>query len=75
MKNVALHFGVQVGAEHGVLAHLDVTPNEYVLATVHRAENTDSRSTACHCGGVVQPIEHNASGMADASQNSQCNSV
>jgi len=40
MYDVALHFGKMVDAD-GMLATFGVNSGEYVLATVHRAENTD----------------------------------
>ena len=41
MYDVALHHGSRVSAEGRVLGRLGLTPDSYVLATVHRAENTD----------------------------------
>ncbi len=41
MYDVALLHGSKVHAEERVLARLGLAPKEYVLATVHRAENTD----------------------------------
>lgn len=41
MYDVALHHGSRVDASGGVLAKLGLAPESYVLATVHRAENTD----------------------------------
>ena len=41
MYDVALHHGARVGAAGGVLGRLGLKPGSYVLATVHRAENTD----------------------------------
>jgi UDP-GlcNAc3NAcA epimerase len=38
---VARHFGARVGATGGILSCLDLPSGGYVLATVHRAENTD----------------------------------
>jgi UDP-GlcNAc3NAcA epimerase len=42
MYDVALHHGARAGA--GALARLGLRPGGYVLATVHRAENTDDAS-------------------------------
>jgi UDP-GlcNAc3NAcA epimerase len=42
MYDVALLHGSKVHAEERVLARLGLAPKSYVLATVHRAENTDS---------------------------------
>jgi UDP-GlcNAc3NAcA epimerase len=42
MYDVALHHGARVGSEGGILGILNVAPRDYILATVHRAENTDS---------------------------------
>lgn len=41
MYDVARHFGARATKTGGVLARLGLTSSEYVLATVHRAENTD----------------------------------
>lgn len=41
MYDVALHHGKRVQAETGLMAQLGLSPKGYVLATVHRAENTD----------------------------------
>lgn len=41
MYDVALHHGARVGATGGVLGALGLAPRGFVLATVHRAENTD----------------------------------
>jgi UDP-GlcNAc3NAcA epimerase len=41
MFDVALHHGSRVDASGRVLALLGLAPGSYVLATVHRAENTD----------------------------------
>lgn len=41
MYDVALHHGSRVTPEGGLLQRLGVKPNTYLLATIHRAENTD----------------------------------
>lgn len=41
MYDVALHHGRRVVAQGRVLGQLGLAPGEYVLTTVHRAENTD----------------------------------
>jgi len=41
MYDAALLFGEQAGERSTILEDLGLTPNEFVLATVHRAENTD----------------------------------
>ena len=41
MYDVALHHGALVHAEGRILGQLGLQPRSYVLATVHRAENTD----------------------------------
>jgi len=41
MYDVALHHGQRVNATGRLLQQLGLAPGEYVLATVHRAENTD----------------------------------
>jgi len=42
MYDVALHFGERVSATGGNLGRLGVPAGGYILATVHRAENTDN---------------------------------
>lgn len=42
MYDVALHHGARVSPEGGILKRLNLVAGNYVLATVHRAENTDS---------------------------------
>lgn len=42
MYDVALQHGSRVSSEGGLLGRLGLEPQGYVLATVHRAENTDS---------------------------------
>lgn len=44
MFDVALHFGQRATATGGILDRLGASPGGYILATVHRAENTDSVS-------------------------------
>lgn len=41
MYDAALHFGAQVTQEGGVLGQLGLEIGHYILATIHRAENTD----------------------------------
>lgn len=41
MYDVALHHGQRVQADTGLMAKLGLRTKEYVLATIHRAENTD----------------------------------
>jgi len=41
MYDVALHHGARVQTEGGPLARIGLKPQKYVLATIHRAENTD----------------------------------
>ena len=44
MYDVALHHGARVDAQGGVVELLDLIPQKYILATIHRAENTDVTS-------------------------------
>jgi len=44
MYDVALKHGSEVKAEERVLRRLGIAPKGYILATVHRAENTDNPS-------------------------------
>jgi len=41
MYDVALHHGSRVSEEGGLLHRLGLKPKGYILATIHRAENTD----------------------------------
>ena len=41
MYDVALHHGARVSETGGALQRLSMAPGSYVLATIHRAENTD----------------------------------
>lgn len=41
MFDVALYYGERVKPEFGILLRLALKPRGYVLATIHRAENTD----------------------------------
>ena len=41
MFDVALHHGKRVKENTGLMAEIDLNPHNYVLATIHRAENTD----------------------------------
>lgn len=42
MYDVAMHYGQLVSSTAGIFVRLGARPGGYVLATVHRAENTDS---------------------------------
>ena len=41
MYDLALHHGQRVSSCEGLMARLGLTPRGYILATLHRAENTD----------------------------------
>jgi len=41
MYDVALHHGARVSESGGVFERLGLAPSSYILATIHRAENTD----------------------------------
>jgi UDP-GlcNAc3NAcA epimerase len=43
MYDAALHFRSLAATRSGILGSLGLTPKQFVLATVHRAENTDDR--------------------------------
>lgn len=60
MYDVALYHGARVSAEAGILKQLNLKPGSYVLATVHRAENTENleRLTA-----IVDALEATAESM------------
>src|SRR5690606_13839426 len=42
MYDVALYHGSRVNEEGGAISRLGLLPREYILATIHRAENTDT---------------------------------
>jgi len=44
MYDVALHHGSRVNEQGGVIERLGLTPQKYILTTIHRAENTDVTS-------------------------------
>lgn len=60
MYDVALHHGQRVHADTGLLAKLGVSANAYVLATMHRAENTDHPQ---RLGNIVDALEAMAQTM------------
>jgi UDP-GlcNAc3NAcA epimerase len=41
MYDVALHYGKRVSSDDGLLQRIGLKPKNYLLATIHRAENTD----------------------------------
>ncbi|MCL6442254.1 MAG: UDP-N-acetylglucosamine 2-epimerase (non-hydrolyzing) [Alicyclobacillus sp.] len=41
MYDAVLHFSQLADERSGILSHLQVSPKSYILATIHRAENTD----------------------------------
>lgn len=62
MYDAALFYGAKADATSQVLARHDLRPGEYILATVHRAENTDEPDRlraifeALGCVGKEQPV-------------------
>jgi UDP-GlcNAc3NAcA epimerase len=54
MYDVALHHGARVSPDTGMLRQLNLQPGSYVLATVHRAENTDSPE---RLGAIVDALD------------------
>ena len=60
MYDVALHFGARVKATGGALDRLGVRPGGYILATVHRAENTDDPA---RLAAIVSALSQSASTM------------
>ncbi|HMN20923.1 MAG TPA: UDP-N-acetylglucosamine 2-epimerase (non-hydrolyzing) [Ottowia sp.] len=57
MYDVALHHGARVQAGMGLMAALGLKEKGYVLATVHRAENTDDPQ---RLAAIVQALAHTA---------------
>jgi UDP-GlcNAc3NAcA epimerase len=60
MFDVALHHGMRVNAEGGLLRQLRLSAGGYVLATIHRAENTDHSQ---RLAAVVEALEATAQTM------------
>jgi len=54
MYDVCLFYGALADARSGVLSRLNLQPQDYVLATVHRAENTDD---PLRLAAIVQALE------------------
>jgi UDP-GlcNAc3NAcA epimerase len=54
MYDVALHHGARADADHGMLGALGLEAAGYVLATVHRAENTDDPE---RLGAIVDGLQ------------------
>lgn len=60
MYDVALYHGARVSPEAGMLTQLDLQPGGYVLATVHRAENTDSPERLAAIVDALDAVAKNA---------------
>jgi len=56
MYDVALYYGDKAGRASRVLDELDLRPRGYVLATVHRAENTDDRARLLALFGALRRL-------------------
>ena len=56
MYDVALKYAAKVKAEDRVLASLGISPKNYVLATVHRAENTDDPKRMAVIVGALEKV-------------------
>lgn len=73
MYDVALHFGARVAETGGALSRLGLPSGGYILATVHRAENTDdparlevivaALSAAARQQAVVWPVHPRTRGV------------
>ena len=57
MYDVALHHGQRVQADTGLMAKLGLKTKQYVLATIHRAENTDHPE---RLSAIVDALEETA---------------
>lgn len=44
MFDAALYYGEKSDRASGILRHYDLTPKQYILTTLHRAENTDNKA-------------------------------
>ncbi len=53
MLDAALHFGPRARRESAILERLGLVAGEYVLATIHRAENTDN---SARLGAIVSGL-------------------
>lgn len=60
MYDVALHHGERVSRTGGILERLGLVAGKYLLATVHRAENTDHTA---RLAAIVETFEAMASNM------------
>lgn len=58
MYDVALHHGSRVDATGRVLDQLGLRPSQYVLATVHRAENTDHSERLLSIVDGLEKVAH-----------------
>lgn len=56
MYDVALHYGSLIQAEGRILGQLGLQPGSYVLATVHRAENTDDPQRLAAVGAALEIV-------------------
>ena len=57
MYDAALHYGKSIQTNTGLTAQLNLQPKTYVLATIHRAENTDN---ADRLATIVDALETTA---------------
>ncbi|RIY41604.1 non-hydrolyzing UDP-N-acetylglucosamine 2-epimerase [Neopusillimonas maritima] len=53
MYDVALQHGAKVSSDGRILGQLSLNPKEYILATIHRAENTDNDTVL---QGIVEAL-------------------
>lgn len=56
MYDVALYYASKAEARSDALARLSLAPNEYVLATIHRAENTDDPARLAAIFGALAQL-------------------
>lgn len=56
MYDAALHFAAAASARATVFAGMGVEPGRYVLATIHRAENTDSPLRLSNIVGALEKV-------------------
>lgn len=60
MFDVALYYGARIAAENGLLQLLGLKSKNYVLATIHRAENTDAPA---RLAAIVDALEATAENL------------
>jgi len=58
MYDAVLHYAQKAQSENNILEELNLRPHTYVLATIHRAENTDSPEILCNIWKSLVALSH-----------------